>query len=438
MKIKSTIPFIIAGLAASSVVSAHTITHGYMVTNWDYSAFEGLSTSPNFDTFYDKQGSVGIDRNQIIAEIGVPYPISKGGLVFEYYGATIPASQIHPALEGRHPQITDYTFTDFSNPGTSKTSGEIGLGGVASFDTALGATMSGDYDLNYNPGTANATTGKSAWQLVNQVDFFAPAWDLYNVTTTAIGSSGFSLTGELHFTPGTAGFLGGGASTDLDLGDFTAISLSAIPTYILPDNQWHQISLPTQPSTGSNTVASIFGDDGLGVYGTDWTIYHYQPATNCYVTPALTDTLDVGEGYWIIQANGSDKTLTMPSDTMLVSGSYSSECNLNRCSEKPLATEAGNTEWSMIGSAYETPVKLSDTRVVTSSGTCTGGCNFAEADTAGVLQNVLWRYNGVDGYDQVTNASGNLEPWAGYWVNTSNSANTLSPKLLVPVPGSNM
>ena len=298
--------------------------------------------------------------------------------------------------------------------------------------------FSGDYDLNYNAGTANATTGKSAWQLVNQLDFFASAWDLYDVTTTAIGTSGFSLTGEIHFTPGNAGFMGGGASTDLSLGNFTAISLSETPTYKLPDNQWHQISLPTQPSAGSNTVASIFGDDDLGVYGIDWTIFHYHPATNSYATQPLLDTLEVGEGYWIIQVNGSDKTLTMPSDSMLVAGSYSAGCNLNRCSEKPLATEAGNTEWSMIGSTYEVAVKLSDAKVVTSSGTCAGGCNFAEADTAGVLQNVLWRYNGVDAYDQVTNATGNLDPWAGYWVRTSNSASTLNPKLLVPVPGSTM
>lgn len=51
-----------------------------------------------------------------------------------------------------------------------------------------------------------------------------------------------------------------------------AYVFSVIPPHILPNNQWHQISLPMDPKT-KNTVADIFADDGLGIYKTDWVIY---------------------------------------------------------------------------------------------------------------------------------------------------------------------
>lgn len=75
--------------------------------------------------------------------------------------------------------------------------------------------------------------------------------------------------------------------------------------------------------------------------------------------------------------------------------------------------------------------------MATSSGACASGCDLATAGT--VAQNMLWRYDAsVSDYVNVSSPAGSLEPWAGYWVNTPNTASTLAPKLIIPVPGSYM
>lgn len=57
---------------------------------------------------------------------------------------------------------------------------------------------------------------------------------------------------------------------DRALTDAEIVAESVItPTHLLPDNKWHQISLPMNPGS-NNTVDDIFGDDELGVYDTDW------------------------------------------------------------------------------------------------------------------------------------------------------------------------
>ena len=84
-------------------------------------------------------------------------------------------------------------------------------------------------------------------------------------------------------------------------------------SYDLVDSQWSLISLPCATgisSADSDTVASVFGDDGLGVYGTDWVVYEWDGDTGTYTFVPLDTALVSHRGYWIVVI-GSDATITV-------------------------------------------------------------------------------------------------------------------------------
>jgi hypothetical protein len=141
---------------------------------------------------------------------------------------------------------------------------------------------------------------------------------------------------------------------------------STVTPHILPHNQWHQISLPLDPGT-NNSVAAIFGDDGLGVYDSTWMIYSYDTANNAYVKKALSDTLSLGVGYWIIQHTGSDKSLNMPSGSIVAATSDIAGCATDNCVEVSLDTLTSANAWDMIGYPFATSGVLSNSRVVTTT-----------------------------------------------------------------------
>ncbi len=200
-------------------------------------------------------------------------------------------------------------------------------------------------------------------------------------------------------------------------------------THLLLDNQWHQISLPMNPGS-NNTVADIFGDDGLGTYGTDWDLYSYNPSTNSYDQPGITDILSQGVGYWIIQMSGDDKILKMPTGSTETPTTTPTGCPANKdCFEIPLATEAGADQWNMVGYPFAVSGLLSNSRIVATTNNCTSGCEIEDAEIDDVFQNQLWTYNGAE-YVEVTTTIGTLDPWLGYWAATLNNASTNNPSLL--------
>ncbi|MCF6203069.1 MAG: SGNH/GDSL hydrolase family protein, partial [Methylococcaceae bacterium] len=200
-------------------------------------------------------------------------------------------------------------------------------------------------------------------------------------------------------------------------------------THLLPHNQWHQISLPLNPGS-NNTVADIFGDDGLGSYGTDWGLYSYNPGTNSYDQPGITDTLSQGVGYWIIQMSGDDKILKMPAGSTETPTTNPTGCPVGKdCFEIPLATESGADQWNMVGYPFAVSGLLSDSRIVATTSNCTSGCEIDDAEIDGVFHNQLWTYNGTE-YVEVSTTIGTLDPWLGYWAATLNNASTNNPSLL--------
>ncbi|RUM94380.1 MAG: hypothetical protein DSZ28_03555 [Thiothrix sp.] len=214
-----------------------------------------------------------------------------------------------------------------------------------------------------------------------------------------------------------------------------AVEISEGMTYQLPNNQWQQISLPSDPGN-DNKVDYIFGDDGLGTLGTDWAMFYYDANNGGYIEIKKGDELYQGVGYWIIQTTGDPQTLEMPlaSQPTPVTNPVGCIESASGCFEIPLEKLQPNaTQWHMVGYPFTTARDLSDSRVLTGKGNCAEGCVLDTAENEGIVHNQVWTYNGkrynlIKGGDQ-------LEPWRAYWSATLPDASDSAPvKLLIPKP----
>ncbi|MDX1748013.1 MAG: hypothetical protein R3324_18935, partial [Halobacteriales archaeon] len=66
-------------------------------------------------------------------------------------------------------------------------------------------------------------------------------------------------------------------------------------------NVWSLIGLPCQPAAGQDTVGDVFGDDLPSLdYGLTWAVFERDETNDQYVRMSLSDSMTMGEGYWII------------------------------------------------------------------------------------------------------------------------------------------
>ncbi len=195
-------------------------------------------------------------------------------------------------------------------------------------------------------------------------------------------------------------------------------------TYELPNNEWHQISLPCRPDE-SNTAIDIFGDDIPGTYGTAWKLFRYDPANNSYVELIATDSLALvqGIGYWIIQVSGTTQHLNLPLNST-PTGEDSLPIKIK------LETKPSTIQWNMIGYPLATTKSLGATpRVETTlSDVCSPACTLDIAQSNNIVHNQVWSFNGTS-YDLI-NSGNNLNPWKGYWLPTLEDADGEEPFLL--------
>ncbi len=239
-----------------------------------------------------------------------------------------------------------------------------------------------------------------------------------------------------HFTIGLANSTDFGSTSATLLSAYKDISVTIdsiaqnTNTHTLPNNKWHQISLPYNPGA-NNTVNNIFGDDGLGTYDIDWVLFSYNAASNSYVKPSLNDTLSQGVGYWIIQFTGSDKTLDMPQNNTPTINHAA--CSSDRCFKIPLGTQAGNVQWNMIGHPFSSSVPFNNTRISTTTSICSSGCTIDYADDNDIFHNQLWSYDGSN-YKIVNTNNGILDPWLGYWAGALDNSDGTAPSLFIPMP----
>ncbi len=240
-----------------------------------------------------------------------------------------------------------------------------------------------------------------------------------------------------HFTIGLTDSTDFGSTSSKLLSAYKDINVSInsiaqnTNTHTLPNNKWHQISLPYNPGA-NNTVNNIFGDDRLGIYDIDWVLFSFNAASNSYVKPGLNDTLRQGIGYWIIQFTGSDKTLDMPQSSNTPTINHAA-CSSGRCFKIPLGTQAGNVQWNMIGHPLSSSIPFNNTRISTTSSICSSGCTIDNAYDNNIFHNQLWSYDGSN-YKIINSNNGILDPWLGYWAGTLDNSDGKAPSLFIPIP----
>lgn len=186
---------------------------------------------------------------------------------------------------------------------------------------------------------------------------------------------------------------------------FLSSNLFAVDAYPLPNNQWRMISLPAQPPANENTVARVFSGDISGIYGKDWVLYQFNTQTNSYGDAlTLSDVVEQGRGYWIIQKTGGSVTLTMPPGSTAAPDSYSFTIG---------SATGNNTQWTLSGNPFSSSQALGDFSLKTDSGVCSDNpCDLDKAESEKLLHNQVWVY---DGAYKIKNKQDTLNSWDGFW-----------------------
>ncbi|RUM94255.1 MAG: hypothetical protein DSZ28_04145, partial [Thiothrix sp.] len=169
------------------------------------------------------------------------------------------------------------------------------------------------------------------------------------------------------------------------------------------------ISLPATPPASASTVQKILGDNMAGgSYGQNWVVYAYDTAFNGYGNAlALTDTMEIGKGYWIIQNfNKEAVTLDMPADST----------ETPTTEPIPLAaSKDGSVQWNLAGNPLATSLELGDLRLTTTAPSCSdGNCGLDKAKDNDLIHNKVWIYDGSGYVEKGTNDQ--LDTWSGFWI----------------------
>lgn len=175
------------------------------------------------------------------------------------------------------------------------------------------------------------------------------------------------------------------------------------PTFELASNRWEQISMPCDAGS-DGTVGQVFGDDGLGTYGTDWVMWAYDPVNNAYTDVSEQTPLVQGVGYWIFQTTGTTRQLDVPSS-----------CSPTpRPTNVPLDNGTQTARYQMIGYPFSGIGSVDETYIVTDSADCANGCAVGSAAANEYMLPYFLHYNG-SGFDQIVPGD-QFSPWSGYWV----------------------
>lgn len=187
--------------------------------------------------------------------------------------------------------------------------------------------------------------------------------------------------------------------------------------YPLPASQWRIMSLPRDPGGAANTVADVFSDDfPEASYGMSWILYERNRTTDSYDTLAEDAPLNLGQGYWIYSYDAA--TLDIAGNPTVPS--YTPDCPAG-CFEIPLlkaTPEAGSYRFNLLGHPFAHDVAWADVRLKVASGGSSALYSPSEADSAGYLSKVLYKYDsGWVPLDDVTpGMQGSLVEFDGFLV----------------------
>lgn len=211
--------------------------------------------------------------------------------------------------------------------------------------------------------------------------------------------------------------------------------LAAMP-FSLQNNRWELLTLPANPT--NKTVSVLFGDDlPMADFQRTWSVFTFDSRTQDYNELVASDSLDQGQGFWIIQRTGNTVDLDIPAASPAADVSQSAACPSSAgCFSYALATQTNTAMWSLAGAPFSRPTNIAEVRVVSADANsqCVSGCNLNDAAAAELTGNVLWRYDSSKNTYQRLGINKTLPVWHAFWLSTHAQSSTSPPTLLLPKP----
>ena len=204
----------------------------------------------------------------------------------------------------------------------------------------------------------------------------------------------------------------------------SAAAAADAPGRLLETGRWEMISPPAD--VGATPMAEVFAHGGVLTadgYEDDWIAYRTVAPTGPggpgYEVVPPDAPFETGRGYWVIQVTGEDVTVTLPAGAAPAAKRRRGCPSVAACVTAPLemAGDGRRYLWNLTGLPVTETTPLADATVLADEGPCAGGCDFAEAKAADVMNDEMWRYVDRPGtaYERVTTSSA-LDPWDATWV----------------------
>ncbi len=205
----------------------------------------------------------------------------------------------------------------------------------------------------------------------------------------------------------------------------------------LTTGEWKQISFACDQTDGNRTLGDLFGDELDGTYAVDWIVKEVDPVTGLTDDKELTETLEIGKGYWI-------KT-NEPAQTVDNKGIDNVEIEFDLVAAGTDGTGCGTSAGlcNMAGHPHKFDVCWSDVEVIDGVSTLDlsmadplDACQGTGAVGAGCVMSRV-AYKLISGsyapFDGITPGMlGTLKPWDGFWVSAAKGGI----KLKIPaIPG---
>jgi len=291
------------------------------------------------------------------------------------------------------------------------------------------------------PGVAEANLGSNCMS-----GYF------YVVNRLKLGSpkiQGAISVGTTEFQNGTRIFYNPGELINTDFGHLGTNDKNAT-------QNWHIIGIPANMTSGTVTVNDVFGNDGFGTYGTDWSVWRRDFDTTgnvgTYTQLGINDPLQSTQstGYWL--GNAIDTTWTVGDLNNVVwkipkgtDGCVALNGCLKYALSIPVANPTSDTRTyrnNLIGYSGTTHSDWADYRIIVDGTTV---MTPDQAFQAGYIYNLIAKYNVKSGtLDQVSNqvytecddllTNGNcfLYPYEGFWLRVMSGAVGHTLDLVVP------
>lgn len=194
--------------------------------------------------------------------------------------------------------------------------------------------------------------------------------------------------------------------------------------FTLPDNRWELLVLPVDPQ--GRTIDELFGtalprED----HNVTWAMFGYNNGTGAYNLVGPDSRLQPGDAFWVTQRTGSPVELELPADLAPPEGTGSAVCATDSCYPRPLTQQQkpGSTasySFNLVGSPAGGDTIVDDLRFTAEApgNACVNGCTLDEADAAGNLASVFFRWDSSAGQYVGVRSGDTLSAWQGFWLGT--------------------